>query len=237
VYYWDLISETEGSKVYSYHLKNISDKTIKFYNFTLTNNGGNYYLVDNLLLKPVFAAPGESIQMVKYQLNSGEAPSVNWYADWTSFSSSSDSFCSGLKKILEASKDGFSSIKGEIKESAEDGITFFDSYYCKEHIENANNEVIEDMIFYLQYSCTLGTLAEQNVINRRFYDYKSKIESCLPDFPERKAEKEEDDSANSNLKIEYEAEVNYTIHYIKLEVVKDYTSDNYFLELIVEEAY
>lgn len=235
VYYWILESETDGGNVYSYHLKNISAKTIKFYDVTLKNNGGKYYLVDNILLKPAFTEPGGSVQLVKYNLTSGDAPSVNWYADWTSFKASSDDFCSGLVKLLEASKDGFSSIKGE-KKNASDPDALFEIYYCKEHIPGATEEAIEDMIFYFQYSGILGSQGPQNLISDRFYSYKSKIETCLPDFPERQKE-DEDDSATSVLEVEYEAEVDYIMHYLKLRVQKDYLTDNYYLELIVEESY
>lgn len=234
VYYWKLVSEEGDSKVYSYHLKNISNRTVKFYNFTLTNNGGNYYLVDNLLQKPAFTGPGESIQIVRYNLNSGEAPSVNWYADWTSFAAGTDAFCSGLIKLLEASKDGFSSIKGEIKKAANDTDTFFDFYYCKEHIDGANNEAIEDMLFFYQYVGILGSPGPEDVITKRFYEYKSKIESCLPDFPEREKDEEED---SVYPKVEYEAEIDYIMHYVRLEVNYDLESGGHILELVVEEAY
>lgn len=235
VYYWKLISGLNDNKAYTYHLKNISEKTIKFYNFTLTDNGGEYDIIDHLLQKPAYTEPGESIQLVKYNYNSGETPSVNWYADWTSFTRSSDAFCSGLIKILEASKDeAFSSIKGEIKEEANDTDTFFDSYYCKEHIDGIMNEAIEDIIFFYQYKGTIGTPGTQEIIHSRFYDYKSKIESCLPDFPEKKTDEEEDSGL---FKVEYEAEVDYYIHFIRLEEVYDYISGNYSLDLVVEEAY
>lgn len=54
VYYWKLIPDSYGNNVYSYHLKNISDKTIKFYSFSLKDKGGEYSILDNLLQTPVF---------------------------------------------------------------------------------------------------------------------------------------------------------------------------------------
>jgi hypothetical protein len=236
VYYWKMETNSSDKKVYSYHLKNISDKSIKFYDFTLTNNGGSYYLVDNLLMNPVFTEPGDNFQIVKYTYESGETPSVNWYADWASFysSESGTDFCSGLNKVLEASRDAFSSIKGEIKESANDTDVFFDTFYSKEHIDGVNNEVIEDFLFFYQYTGNIGSIASQDIIDKRFYGYKSKIESCLPNFEERA--RDEDDEPD-NLKIEYEAEVDYQTHYLRLEVKYDYATDSYKLELVVEETY
>jgi hypothetical protein len=234
VYYWKSDAKSDGLITYSYHLKNISDRIIKFYDFTLTNNGGIYYLVDNLLQKPVIANPGESIQVVKYNFKSGETPSVNWYADWSSFSSGGDAFCDGVNKILEAAKDSFESVKGALKKGANDTDTYFDLYYCTEHIDGVNNEAIEDLLFFWQYSGYIGSSAPLNVINSRFYEYKSKIETCLPNFPERKKDEEE---KSDNLKVEYEAEVDYLMHYLRLEVVHDDVTSNYQLEFVIEEVY
>jgi hypothetical protein len=176
--------------------------------------------------------------MVKFSLRSGDSPSVNWYADWTTFEESSDSFCSGLIKLLEASKDGFSSIKGAIKEKADDTYTFFDSYYSKQHLEGANNESIEDFIWFYQYSGFMGANGSQEAINKRFYEYKSKVEACVPELKEKEKD-EGDDSADatSELKIEYEAIIDYITHYIRLQVTYDYSSSDYKLELVVEETY
>lgn len=234
VYYWKSKDNSNGQTTYSYHLKNISSKRIKFYDYTLTNNGGVYYLVDNLLQKPVTTEPGESIQLVKYNWKSGETPSVNWYADWATFAPAGDAFCDGVNKILEASKEeGFSTIKGALKQSANDTDTFFDQYYCKEHVDGVNIEVIEDILFFWQYSGSIGSAAPKDVINQRFYEYKSKIEDCLPNFPE----KPQADDYTGELKAEYEAEVDNNMHYLRLEVVYDYSTANYKLELAIEEIY
>lgn len=234
VYYWKSTSKSGEITTYSYHLKNISSRNIKFYDFTLTNNGGIYYLVDNLQQKPVYTNPGQSLQIVKYDFKSGETPSVNWYADWATFVAGSDAFCTGLNKVMEGAKDeGFSSLKGALKQAANDSDTFFDSYYCKEHIDGLNNEVIEDLLFFYQYRGTIGSPAPQDVINSRFYEYKAKIESCLPDFPER----EQADDYSGYLKVEYEAEVDYLMHYLRLQVEYDYTTNNFRLDLVIEEVY
>lgn len=234
VYYWKSDVRSDESTYYSYHLINISTQNIKFYDFTLTNNGGIYYLIDNLLQNPVVAEPGESIQIVKYNHKSGETPSANWYADWSSFGPSGDAFCTGLNKVLEAAKEeGFASIKGGIKQKSNDSDTFFDIYYCKEHIDGVNNEGIEDLLFFWEYTGQIGSPAPLDIINSRFYEYRSKIESCLPNFPKR----DPGDDKPEYLKVEFEAEVDYLFHYIRLEVVPDYSTSNYFLELVVEEVY
>jgi len=234
VYYWRSENKSDEMTTYSYHLKNISARNIKFYDFTLTNNGGIYYLVDNLQQKPVYTKPGESLQIVKYNFKSGETPSVNWYADWATFAPSGDVFCTGLNKVMDGAKDeGFSSIKGALKQAANDSDTFFDTYYCKEHIDGVNNEVIEDLLFFWQYKGTIGSPAPLDVINSRFYEYKAKVESCLPDFPE----KEQASDYSGYLKAEYEAEVDYLMHYLRLQVEYDISSSNYRLDIVVEEVY
>ena len=234
VYYWKSDTKSDGMTTYSYYLKNISNRNIKFYDFTLTNNGGIYYLVDNLLQKPVVTKPGENLQIVRYDFKSGETPSLNWYADWSVATPAGEPFCDGLNKILDASKDeGFSSIKGALKKGANDTDNLFDSYYCTEHIDGVNNEVIEDLLFFWQYKGVVGSPAPKDIINTRFYEYKAKIERCLPHFPER----EQDADYTGELKAEYEAEVDFLMHYLRLQVEYDYVTSNYKLQLVVEEVY
>jgi hypothetical protein len=236
VYYWESATKPEGGMTtYSYNLKNISDKNIEFYDFSLTNNGGIYYYVDKLLTDAVVVEPGQNLQMVKYNLKSGDTPSVNWYAEWSYTVPVGDPFCDGLNKILEASKEeGFASVKGAIKQKANDSDTFFDQYYCKEHIDGVNDETIEDILFFWQYIGMVGSPAPLDLTNVRFYEYKSKLETCLPNFPEK--EKAADDTSTL-LKAEYEAEVDGLYHYVRLEVVNDFLTGNYKLELVVEQVY
>jgi archaellum component FlaG (FlaF/FlaG flagellin family) len=235
VYYWQSVTKSDGLTTYSYYLKNISDKNIEFYDFSLTNNGGIYYFVDPLLKESATIEPGQNLKMVRYNLKSGDTPSINWFANWSYSVPVGDPFCDGLNKIIEASKEEeFASAKGAIKQKANDSDTFFDQYYCKEHIDGVNDEIIEDILFFWQYIGIVGTTAPLDVINSRYYGYKGKIEYCLPNFPEKA--KAEDDTSTL-LKVEYEAEMDYLYHYIRLEVVNDYLTGNYKLELVVEQVY
>lgn len=234
VYYWKSAAKADGLITYSYHLKNISSKNIRFYEFALSDNGGIYYMKDKLLIDEVVTAPGESIQLVKYDFKSGETPSANWYADWSNHVQTSDAFCIGLIRILDAAKEeGFGTAKGAIKRATNNSDTFFDQYYCKEHIDGLNDEVIEDLLFFIQYKGTVGSPAPLEVINKRFYEYKARMETCLPNFPERVS----DENLNGLLKVEYEAEVDYEMHYLRLEVAFDPETSNHKLELVVEEVY
>jgi len=235
MYWWESSAGSNGMTTYTYFLKNMSDKNIEFYDFTLTNNGGIYYFVNPLLKESVVTQPGQSIMLVKYNLKSGDTPSVNWYADWSYSVPVNDPFCNGLNTILEASKEeGFASVKGAVKQKANDSDTFFDQYYCKEHIDGVNDEIIEDILFFWQYVGIVGSPAPLDVITSRFYDYKNKLEACLPHFPEK--EKAADDTSTLP-KAEYEAEVDYLYHYVRLEVVNDYLTGNYKLELVIEQVY
>jgi len=239
VYHYKSYGTEDGYLKYSYHLHNLSDKEIKFHNFTLTNEGGTYYLIDNLLHHPVVTQPGTSIQLVRFNLKEGtDAPSANWYADWPAFEAGSDEFCQKLIEVLEASREEeFASIKGPIKQSAEESLLGTEIYYSKTHIPGTIDEEIEYLWFFWEYHCNIGGSGTESDMLNLLEEYRLKVKSCIP-VEMHEAEVVGEDLISAIKGFTYEGTVEDVTHYISLKVQPDYDIDgNYYLELSIEEIY
>lgn len=234
VYYWKSVQKSETITTYSYHLKNISSRNIEFYGYSLNNNGGIYYLVDKMVEENKVLAPGESFQLIKYNLKSGEAPTVDWYADWSYSVPVGDPFCDGLWRVIDASVDeGFWDIRGDMRKEANDADVFFDQYDVTSHIDGMTDEYLEDIFFFWQYTGVIGYPGTLDEVNNRYFLYKEKLESCAPHFPIKPGVEE----GAGLLKAEYEGTKDSYYHYLRLEVVEDFNAKGYKLLLTVEQVY
>jgi hypothetical protein len=238
VYFWEGQEKDNGYTAYIYYLKNISNRNIKFYDFSIKNEGGGiYYLIQNLIQDPMVAKSNESFVLVKFDLkNETVAPDVNWHAIFSGSETASSDFCTGLTKVLDAAADSeLTPIKGAIKESAEESLLGTETYYCTVHIDGVQDEVIENLIFLWDYYGVIGPAAPLEDIEMTFEEFRQKISSCLPsDFTETISG---EDEYGSYKKAEYKGTLDGLTYYVTLKIVDTYSGGNYRLELSVDGAY
>ncbi len=108
-------SEVKGDQtIYTYYLKNICDRRMKFYEFSLKNTN-EFNIEKGLPRTAVYLWPDSSVNVVRLSVPlNREGPELNWQAIFTNFQPTGDDFCNELIKVFEASgEDDFGSIRGQ----------------------------------------------------------------------------------------------------------------------------
>jgi len=244
-YFFHYSSKTEGDFItYTYYFMNISEEDIKFYNFTLSDDV-DFFTNKDLPESSVIVSSGDNFMVVEFWMSaSNDSPLLNWNADWPGGGSDVEKnignpdihttnydFCEGVLALLSSSKHKFDDMIGAKNE----GGLIFDSYESGIHLEGVNDEVIDDLIIFLQYFGNIGYSGSLSVIENRFYEYKLRLGSCVPSALEAKLYTE-DDEDNDYLKVVYSGYWNGDDHTVTLQIVEDYGNDGYYnLQFSVDE--
>lgn len=172
IFFWTS-SETSEQVSYSYFLKNISDRWIKFYAFKLAPASGlkiknepplSQYLWQDSIAKVVeFTVP-----------TTIEAPMLNWTAEFTDLQPTGDPFCDALIQILEASGQGdFADVKGDPNGSGD--------YLCTIPLPGTSQAAIRRTGDKWQYFSQIGETGLKKGIEARFKVFTEKTDNCIPD--------------------------------------------------------
>lgn len=236
------VNDNGYSKTYSYHLMNISDQDIKFSNFSMTDEV-SYDIDKDFPIWSETVGPKTDFMAIKFTMDSDDdSPSMNWNADWVEeeadlgnpdLITKNYGFCAGVMKLMESAKNTFE----DVRAAKIEGSILFDEYECAAHLEGVNNEVIEYLMFFWEYVGDIGYSADLETIKDRFWEYKSKLKSCLPSSLEETVVTADDDETVI-LRAKYTGDWNGDTHFVQLDIKEDYSSDGqYRLELIIEEIY
>ncbi|MCD4735052.1 MAG: hypothetical protein K8R53_03325, partial [Bacteroidales bacterium] len=238
-------SADEDNSTYTYYLKNISEKKIRFYDFIIEGEE-EYYTFKEIPEGSVYTEPGENISVFSFFISSdGNTPSLNWYADFGDNSSSTEApsedemirlgFCEGVTKLIDAASESFDPVKGNMM-FVPGPDNMFEEYYCFVDIEGVKQEKIEYLILFWDFTGYIGSPGSQSEIEQRFEEYRLKLRECLPEsMKESIIEPEEDDQFTK--RVEYEGKIKGETHFVELSASQQYTSDDYELELYIEEIY
>jgi len=174
VFFWESIQEN-GRTIYSYYIKNICDRRMKFYEFSLgTATGVN--IVKDLPAIPVYLWPDYSVNVAKFSvLLQSDAPELTWQTIFTYFQPTGDDFCNELIKIFEASGEGdFGSVRGSDLGNAESG--------CNVKIPGINQARILQSDGKWFFNGQVGGSGLKKEIDIQFKDYFERIDLCIPDI-------------------------------------------------------
>lgn len=237
--FYTTYTEGEGTFSYQYFLKNISGKEIRFHDFTTSDDPDGITILSDIPYNKVVLQPDESRSIYSFTIYSGsDTPFVEWYAKFhegsKEYEVSEYPFCEGIKKVVESATDGeFGPVRGSL---ISDDLDIIDRYESTIHIDGLRNEEVWD--YYLAYAfwSYVGESGPFGDINNLFEEYRTKIRDCLGgDIKEEiKWGKEED---SFKIRAEYNGIYNGSLYYIELQIGEDYGTDNFDLELTVEEGY
>jgi hypothetical protein len=172
VFFWKS-SETADRITFSYLLKNISDRWIKFYAFDLETASG--LALNNELASSAYLWQDSVMKVIEFSVpKTVEAPLLNWTAEFTDLQPSGDPFCDALVQILEASGEGdFSLVRGA---SAGNG-----TYKCKVVLPEIIGYSIMETDGKWFYAGRVGNSGLKKEIYTRFKIFTVKIDNCIPD--------------------------------------------------------
>lgn len=173
VFFWE--SLVKGNQtVFSYYLKNICDRRMKFYAFTLEGSG-EFYLEKKLPQTTIYLWPDSSVNVTRLTVPlNGESPELNWEAIFTHFQPTGDDFCNELIKVLEAAGEGdFGSARGQ-----GEGEDLFASAI---KVPGINQEKIINENGKWYFTGQLGGAGLRKEIETRFREYFERIDTCIPD--------------------------------------------------------
>jgi hypothetical protein len=161
--------------IYSYYLKNICDRRMKFYEFSIENT--NEFLIEKGLPQTsVYLWPDSSVNLVRLlvSLNS-EGPKLKWQAIFTNFQPTGDDFCNELIKILEAAGEGdFGSVRGPGDEA--------NGFESAIKVPGINQVKIINENGKWFFIGQMGGKGLKKEIEARFREYFERIDICIPDI-------------------------------------------------------
>jgi|GEM_PF-3673135 len=236
-YVFFLKSADSGSLTnYHYYIKNIGDKRIILHEFSLGQDPGPHQVVAGLPSGRITLDPEEVTGI--YSFSAGEGitpPTVNWYADFTTFQWNNDAFCQGVIRVLEASREKeFAGIKGDPSGRAS---SLFRStcYQAKIRVEGMSNLCIEKLPQGWSFIGQVGDPADKGDIVKRYKEVKDRLVLCIPSMMTETKLKEE---ALNGTGTAYKGIVNNLVHQLRLFYCPSPDAPGLFaLFIIVEEAY
>jgi hypothetical protein len=174
VFFWE--SMNQGTQtIYSYFLKNICDRRMKFSDFALDATEG-IQMRNELSSTALYLWPDSTVLAAQFSIpKDGEAPSLNWQAIFTNFQPTADEFCNQLIKILEAAGEGdFGSVRGKIKNSA--------GYVCTIILPDVSQAIIYESNGKWQFNGQVGGTGLKKDIDDLFSQFSERLDSCIPDL-------------------------------------------------------
>ncbi|MBN1339117.1 MAG: hypothetical protein JXA03_07330 [Bacteroidales bacterium] len=230
--------ERYGVLDYLYYIKNISDETIRFYDFILGGEVPPFTETSALPDGPVYLGPGEYKPVFGFTISEdGDAPYLEWYARFQEaekiYEIQNYSFCEGIKKVIHSTgEEEMGTVKGNLTESTD----FIDYYECTIHIEGMTREEVQFFLISYDFASEIGMPAPFEEVHSRFEEYRLKFKECLPsDGSESIVWGGEGDLFK--IKAVYEGELDGIPYYIETKVSSDYSADDdYVLEVSIQEA-
>jgi len=174
VFFWE--SLVKGNQtVFSYYLKNICDRRMKFYTLSLEGTG-EYHVEKELPQTALYLWPDSSVNVARLTVPlNNEGPELKWEAIFTNFQPTGDDFCNELIKILEAAGEGdFGSVRGP---GAAANI-----HPCTIKVPGINQEKIITENGKWYFAGQLGGEGLKKEIETRFREYFERIDICIPDI-------------------------------------------------------
>ncbi len=174
VFFWE--SLVKGNQtVFSYYLKNICDRRMKFYMLSLEGTG-EYHVEKELPQTAIYLWPDSSVNVTRLTVPvSSEDPELNWEAIFTNFQPTGDDFCNELIMILEAAGEGdFGSVRGQ-----GDGAN---SHNCTIKVPGIYQEMINNDNGKWHFIGQMGGAGLKKEIETRFREYFDRIDICIPDI-------------------------------------------------------
>lgn len=220
IFYWN--SEKTGETVtYTYLLKNISIRRIKFYDFMF--EGEPDEMVRDLPNGSVITEPGQEMEVARFRMmDGGSGPYLKWSNVFATFQPNNDPFCEGVTFALEASRDdGFSPIRGSNAEIT-GGVDL--------KIAGTENLMITGSDGSGSLTLRIGGEAEYKEIKKRFREYQEKIGFCIPGSLE---ETETKNKSDKSAKVEYEGVIDSMVHRLSL-TMRPVKAGSDIFELVVE---
>jgi hypothetical protein len=221
---------------YDYYIKNIGDKRIVLHDFSLGQDAGSHQVVAGLPAGRITLDPEEVAGFYSFSVEKGATtPTVNWYADFTTFQWNNDEFCQGVIRILEASREKeFADIKGDPSGRAS-SLYRSTCYQSKINVEGMSNLCIEKLSQGWCFVGQVGDPADKGDIVKRYKEVKDRLVLCIPAMMTETKLKEE---ALNGTGTAYKGIVNNLVHQLKVFYCPSPDAPGLFaLFVIVEEAY
>ncbi len=244
IYFYEY-SRSGNEIIYSYFLKNIGQKGVRFYDFFIVEENLSYLTYQDLPPSMLALRPGETAEYFKASV-SGDAlaPTTNWWAKFIekdaeaeySFEVTEYGFCEGIKSLLHSSKTDFENIRGPYITPAEDTFLGTEECYSKTHIAGINNEMLMNVLSR-NYDGEIGEPSNLEEIKQRLEIYRAKVRECLPNSMTEKTVAEEDLYLRM-AQIKFEGDFEGNSHYLDISIKEDYNEeDNYILQINIEAKY
>lgn len=236
VFYYSYV-DSDGMIDYTYYLKNISGKNIRFYDFDVDAEENSYTRTSEIPSGSLILGPGEAKAVFSFYIyDDQESPQLLWYArfqdEYVPYDTENLSFCDGVRRVIYATdEEEMESVKGNLVEATD----FVDYYECTIHIEGMNDEEIMYFLISYDYAATVGNPGSFEEAHALFEEYRGKLKECLP------ADGTEDvkwggDEDIFKIKAVYEGEHDDIPYYIELEILSTYSSDDeYKLKIYIEQ--
>ncbi|MCD4736737.1 MAG: hypothetical protein K8R53_11895 [Bacteroidales bacterium] len=227
VFHWKSRDNTDGTTEYTYYLKNIYDKRIRFYDLSLED--GYKEILKELPTYSVILLPDHNIEITRFTVNTDdEVLSVNWQHEFATFQANNDLFCQDLSLAMEAARD-----KDFISLQREGNPPEANPYAISLNMQEITEVIVDDSGELIEFTGIIGQPSTLKEIKKRYKTYYDKILYCIPNVLEEKHIKRKD---NTKM-VTYEGIIDSKLHYMWLEMyVFDAANDSYGLRVGVRET-
>lgn len=220
VFYWKTSGENDLLR-YTYIMRNISDRRLRFSNFTKDDTEASY--ISDVPEGSLLVEPLEEKMICAFTvINGSKAPLLNWNHEFATFQPTREQFCVSLSRIMESSRDaGFASLSDN-----ESGKKF--------GLEGFNDIQLTEISGRAAVTSESTVVSGLKEIKKLYEQVKEQVDLCLPDLLVQEETKNKQDKT---LSVVFEGVIDSRVFWLSLEMrIVDAINDQYRLVLTVKEA-